>query len=77
MQKEFVFPTFTDVMIFVNEVAQISEDLAHHPDIAIHHNNVTLSTTTGDIGGVTEVDFQLANKFQEAEKTVFGEWSKA
>ncbi len=73
IRKEFVFPTFSDAMIFVNEVAQAAEDMDHHPDIAIHHNTVKLSSTTGDTGGITEKDIELAQKAQEAEKMLFGD----
>ena len=77
LRKEFMFPTFADAMIFVNEVAQAAEDMDHHPDIAIHHNTVKLSTTTYDMMGVTEKDIALVQKAQEAEKMVFGDLAKA
>lgn len=77
LRKEFVFPTFTDAMVFVNEVAQAAEDMQHHPDIAIHHNTVKLSTTTYDLMGVTEKDLELVEKAQEVEKMIFGDLSKA
>lgn len=76
IRKEFVFPTFADAMIFVNEVAQAAEDMEHHPDIAIHHNTVKLSATTYDMGGITEKDIALAQKAQEAEKMVFGDLAR-
>lgn len=77
LRKEFVFPTFADAMIFVNEVAQAAEDMEHHPDFFIHHNTVKLSTTTYDLMGVTEKDIALAEKAQEAEKLIFGDLGRA
>ncbi|MBI2552738.1 4a-hydroxytetrahydrobiopterin dehydratase [Candidatus Uhrbacteria bacterium] len=76
LRKEFVFPTFTDAMVFVNEVAQAAEDMGHHPDIAIHHNTVKLATTTYDLMGITEKDIELATRAQETEKMIFGDLSK-
>ncbi|MDO8505377.1 MAG: 4a-hydroxytetrahydrobiopterin dehydratase [bacterium] len=76
IRKEFVFPTFSDAMIFVNEVAQAAEDMEHHPDIAIHHSTVKVASTTHDMGGITEKDIALAEKAQEAEKMLFGDLSK-
>ena len=73
LRKEFVFPTFTDAMVFVNEIAQLAEDMNHHPDINIHHNTVRLSTTTYDLMGVTDKDAELAKKAQEIEKSIFGD----
>lgn len=77
LRKEFVFPTFTDAMVFVNEVAQAAEDMNHHPDITIHHNTVKLSTTTYDLMGITEKDVELVEKAQEAEQMIFGDLTKA
>lgn len=37
--RGYVFPNFADAMIFVNRVAEIAEELNHHPDILIHHYN--------------------------------------
>ena len=77
LMKEFVFPTFTDAMVFVNEVAQAAEDMNHHPNIGIHYNKVILRCHTHDMDGVTEKDIDLVKKAQDAEKMVFGELSKA
>ena len=77
LRKEFVFPTFTDAMVFVNEVAQAAEDMNHHPDIAIHHNTVKLSTTTYDVMGVSDKDLELVGRAQDAEKMIFGDLGKA
>lgn len=77
LRKEFIFPTFTDAMVFVNEVAQAAEDFNHHPDISIHHNTVKLSTTTYEDMGITDKDIEIARRAQETEKVVFGELSKA
>lgn len=77
IRKEFMFPTFSDAMVFVNEVAQYAEDINHHPDIEIHYNRVILASTTHDMEGVTEKDVDLAAKAQEAEKMIFGDLSKA
>ncbi len=76
LRKEFTFPTFTDAMIFVNEVAQAAEDLEHHPDITIHHNVVKLSTTTMSQMALTDKDFDLIKRVQDAEKMIFKDLSK-
>lgn len=77
LRKEFVFPTFTDAMVFVNEVAQAAEDLDHHPDIAIHQNTVRLATTSHDVMGITERDMDIAKRAQDVEKMIFSDLSKA
>ena len=77
LRKEFVLPSFTDAMVFVNEVAQAAEDMSHHPDLAIHQNTVKISTTTHDMEGVTEKDIELVKRAQEAEKMIFGDLGRA
>lgn len=59
---EFKFGNFVEAMSFVNKVAEIAEELGHHPDITINYNRVTLSVITHDAGGLTTTDFTLAAK---------------
>ena len=37
----------------------------HHPDMDIRFDQVTLTLTTHDEGGITEKDFSLANQSDE------------
>ncbi|MBI4135660.1 4a-hydroxytetrahydrobiopterin dehydratase [Candidatus Uhrbacteria bacterium] len=76
LRKEFTFPTFTDAMVFVNEVAQAAEDMNHHPDINIHHNVVKLSTTTVSQMGVTDKDIEIVRRAHDSEKMIFKDLSK-
>ena len=60
--RDFSFPSFAEAMSFVNQVAQISEEIDHHPDFAISYKRVTLSVTTHSEGGITRRDFRLAGR---------------
>lgn len=60
--KLFTFPSFRDSIVFVNRVATIADTVKHHPDIDIRHDKVLLSVTTQDAGGLTETDFDLAQR---------------
>ncbi len=62
IRREYQFADFAEAMKFVNRVAEIAEDMNHHPDIDIRWNKVTLSISTHSIGGLTENDFELAQK---------------
>jgi 4a-hydroxytetrahydrobiopterin dehydratase len=62
---DFQFPEFLQAIAFVNRVAEIAEERNHHPDIQIHWRTVRLSLTTHSAGGLTELDFALAEKIQE------------
>ena len=56
------FDEFMEGVDFVNAVAEIAEEAGHHPDIDIRWCTVTLSLTTHDAGGLTELDFEVAKK---------------
>ncbi len=56
------FEEFMDAIDFVNDLAEIAEEAQHHPDITIKHTKVTLTLTTHDAGGVTELDIELAQR---------------
>lgn len=68
--KTFSLAAFTDVMVLVNEVAQLAEDANHHPDIDIRFNKVRFTLTTHDAGGVTEKDLSLAKQINEIERNI-------
>jgi 4a-hydroxytetrahydrobiopterin dehydratase len=51
---------FRAAMVFVNQVADVANQLNHHPDISISWNKVGLSVSTHDSGGLTALDFDLA-----------------
>ncbi|MGF1566727.1 MAG: 4a-hydroxytetrahydrobiopterin dehydratase [Nodosilinea sp.] len=54
------FEDFVDTVAFVDQLVAPAEALGHHPDLAIAYNQLTISLTTHDAGGVTELDFNLA-----------------
>jgi 4a-hydroxytetrahydrobiopterin dehydratase len=58
--RTFQFMDFRSSMQFVNQVADLAEAVAHHPDIDIRYNKVRLALVTHDAGGLTAKDFELA-----------------
>jgi 4a-hydroxytetrahydrobiopterin dehydratase len=60
IQRTWRFEDFKTAMIFVNGVAALAEKANHHPDIAIHYNEVTLRLWSHDSDGVSARDFDLA-----------------
>jgi 4a-hydroxytetrahydrobiopterin dehydratase len=60
IERTFKFPDFIAAMAFVNRIADAAEKANHHPDIAIHYNQVTLSLWSHDSGGVTKRDLKMA-----------------
>ena len=62
IERTFEFDDFTQAMDFVNSVAEIAEEDEHHPDIDIRYNKVVLRLSTHSEGGLTEADFELAER---------------
>ena len=65
IQKEFQFLNFSDAMVFVNNVAQVAEEVDHHPDICISYNSVTVILTTHEAGGLTKKDADLVRRIEK------------
>jgi 4a-hydroxytetrahydrobiopterin dehydratase len=62
--REWKFADFAAALTFVNRVAEAAEEANHHPDILLHGwNKVRLSLTNHSAGGLTETDFELAERF--------------
>ncbi|HLB03227.1 MAG TPA: 4a-hydroxytetrahydrobiopterin dehydratase [Nitrospiria bacterium] len=68
IRKQFKFNDFMSAVAFVNRVANAAEAADHHPDIVINYTRVTMSLSTHSAGGITEKDFDLAQKIDLATK---------
>jgi len=58
--RTYAFSNFISAMAFVNHVADLAEQMDHHPDILIQYQKVTLTLSTHSAGGLTNLDFDLA-----------------
>jgi 4a-hydroxytetrahydrobiopterin dehydratase len=62
--RNWTFSDFAAAMAFANRVADAAEVANHHPDILVHGwNKVRLSLTNHSAGGLTDVDFDMARRF--------------
>jgi len=62
IERVFEFDDFAQAIEFVNGVAEIAEEDDHHPDIDIRYSKVTLRLSTHSEGGLTDLDFEVAEK---------------
>jgi 4a-hydroxytetrahydrobiopterin dehydratase len=68
LERDFEFDDFAGAMAFVNRVAEVAEELNHHPDIFIHGwNKVRLTLAAHDAGGLTDSDHALARRIDEVQ----------
>ena len=62
IERTFEFDDFTQAIDFLNAVAEIAEEEDHHPDLDVRWNKVRVVLSTRSEGGLTELDFQIAEK---------------
>ena len=62
LERKFTFKNFSESQKFVNQVGDIAEKEAHHPDIIFGWGYATIQIFTHKIKGLVESDFILAAK---------------
>ena len=62
IERLFEFDDFSQAIEFVNGVAEIAEEEDHHPEIDIRYSKVKVALSTHSEGGLTDLDFELAEK---------------
>ena len=58
--RNFKFKTFVEAFSFMTAVAFEAEKMNHHPDWSNSYNKVNIILTNHEAGGVTQLDFKLA-----------------
>lgn len=62
LQRMFTFDNFVQAFGFMTSVALLAESMDHHPDWSNVYHRVTIGLNTHDVGGISELDFDLAKK---------------
>ncbi len=65
IEKTFEFKDFVRAFAFMTIIAMEAEKLRHHPEWSNVYNKVSIRLTTHDAGGITDVDFQLAERIEK------------
>ena len=53
-------------LMLVNAIGYLSEAAYHHPDLSVTWGRVTVKLSTHSAGGITDKDFELAGRIEEA-----------
>ena len=69
--RTFKFEGFLNSIAFVNRVTSVAQNFNHYPDIDVCFDQVTLTLTTHDAGGITEKDFSVARQCDEVFLSFF------
>jgi 4a-hydroxytetrahydrobiopterin dehydratase len=65
LHREFRFRDFSEAFAFMARVAMLAEQRNHHPEWSNVYATVRITLTTHDAGGITELDFDLANAIDQ------------
>lgn len=68
LTKSFSFKDFNEPMKLANKVWEIAESEGHHPDLVVAWGKLKVEIWTHAVGGLTESDFILAAKIDQAAK---------
>jgi 4a-hydroxytetrahydrobiopterin dehydratase len=60
IHKAFVWADFNQAWGFMCRVALVAEQMNHHPEWSNVWNRVEITLSTHDVGGLSDLDFQLA-----------------
>ena len=65
LHRLFVFGDFIEAFGFMTRVALHAEKMNHHPEWSNVYKSVDVYLTTHEAGGITELDFKLANIMEQ------------
>jgi 4a-hydroxytetrahydrobiopterin dehydratase len=65
VQRSFEFADFSTAIEFVNQVARIAAEMQHYPEWSNHKNRVDITLTTPEVGGLSELDMDMAQAIDE------------
>ncbi|MEI6359957.1 MAG: 4a-hydroxytetrahydrobiopterin dehydratase [Synechococcus sp. ELA619] len=65
LHRNLVFGDFVAAFGFMAQVALVAEALGHHPDWSNSWNRVVIDLTTHDLGGLSDLDLQLAQRINQ------------
>lgn len=65
LSRQFKFKNYQQTLLFVNAIAEISQQENHHPDISFGYNRCAIDFSTHSAGGITLFDFICAAQIEK------------
>jgi 4a-hydroxytetrahydrobiopterin dehydratase len=62
LRRTVELPSFRDAVAAIGAIADVAEEMDHHPDIDLRWRTLHLSLVSHSAGGVTELDLELAGR---------------
>ena len=60
ISRELMFSDFNEAFGFMSRVALLAESRNHHPNWSNVYNRVSITLSTHDLGGLSDLDVELA-----------------
>ena len=64
LHRQYTFVDFSEAFGFMARAALAAEKMNHHPDWSNGYNKVKVDLSTHDAGGITNLDFRLAEAME-------------
>ena len=62
LRRTVELPTFRDAVAAIVSIADVAEELDHHPDVDLRWRTLHLILVSHSAGGVSELDLELARR---------------
>jgi 4a-hydroxytetrahydrobiopterin dehydratase len=62
IRRSVELPSFRDAVDAIVRIADVAEEMDHHPDVDLRWRTLHLTVVTHSAGGVTELDLELARR---------------
>ena len=66
LRRKYNTDGWPTTLMLVNQIGYVAEAAYHHPDLAVTWGKVWVKLTTHSAGGITDNDFALARKIEDA-----------
>ena len=65
IERKYITKNFDESIRIGNEIAKIANQLDHHPELIFKYNVLIIKTHTHSASGITDKDFELAEKIDQ------------
>jgi 4a-hydroxytetrahydrobiopterin dehydratase len=65
LRRSVTLPSFRDAVDAIVRIADVAEEMDHHPDIDLRWRTLHIAVVTHSAGGVTDFDVRLARRIDE------------
>ncbi len=65
LRRTVELPNFRDAVAAVVAIADVAEEMDHHPDVDLRYRTLHLALVSHSAGGVSDLDLQLARRIDE------------